>query len=86
MKRAFPSNAIDEQFGGMSERTWLAGMALSGILSRAGSVPPEQIAERAVAVADATLAQLDQTSFDVERQPDYTALGLGSREEAEGRN
>jgi hypothetical protein len=31
--RAFPSSAIDDQFGGMSLRDWFAGQALAGFTS-----------------------------------------------------
>lgn len=32
--RAFPSSAIDPQFGGMTLRDWFAGQALTGIIAR----------------------------------------------------
>jgi len=31
--RAFPSNAIDDRFGGMTLRDWFAGQALAGIVA-----------------------------------------------------
>ncbi|MBO9380417.1 hypothetical protein GG804_27005 [Sphingomonas histidinilytica] len=68
--RAFPSAAIDDQFGGMTLRDWFAGQALPAIITAtsAGQHMPgngfndersiqERMAADAYKIADAMLAE-----------------------------
>lgn len=65
--RAFPSNAIDENFGGMSLRDWFAGQIAASLFSEADNADMwtgliddassySLVAERSYRMADAMLA------------------------------
>lgn len=54
---AFPyivNDDFQEGYRGLTKREWFAGQALAGLIGR----PPEVIAEMAVEIADAVLAEL----------------------------
>lgn len=63
--RAFPSSAIDDRLGGMTLRDWIAGQALSGLLSNCdntglNSWTVRDAAERAYDAADALMAEREK--------------------------
>lgn len=62
--RAFPSNAIDDRFGGMELRDWFAGcvveQCIRNSLNDDGSWEPDNIAYHAYIVADAMMAEREK--------------------------
>ncbi|WP_020372144.1 hypothetical protein [Rhizorhabdus wittichii] len=58
--RAFPSAAIDDQFGGMTMRDWFAGQALAGMVGHPKVTAASlgiHAAKRCYELADAMLAE-----------------------------
>lgn len=57
--RAFPSNAINPRFGGMTMLDWFAGQALAGMMALAANEAwtDERLAECAFDVADAMMGE-----------------------------
>lgn len=66
-KRAFPSNAIDPEFGGMELRDWFAGTIASGLATlfndkRRDCWNCAMVADWAYDLADAMMAEKEKRS------------------------
>lgn len=57
-RRAYPSNALDPLYGGMTVREHYAGLAMSAMLSTGAVWDPAALADQSIKVADALISEL----------------------------